>query len=263
MTESLEGVAESPRARRPAAVLTALLLLAAAALPAGIGAQAGGPGFLFQRPVGSISLHGGYMVAGARSDLFEFTTDKLFLDRRDFDAPYVGGAITVSVADRWDVTIDGGHAWKSTRAEWQEWTEADGSPIWQTVSFSTTPVTAGARYFLADRGRGIGQFVWIPSRVQPYFGAGGGLMRYRFAQEGDFVDEAAQEIFPDQLETVGTAFTAYGAAGIQLRIGRSLLLNGEARYNWARDALDGSVYQEFEPMDLSGLRFTGGLGFSF
>jgi len=249
--------------RRVGSAAVLALMGVAAALPAAVSAQAGGPGFTFRRPVASVTLRAGYAMASARSDIFDDLMAPLIVDRRDFDAPYVGGSLAIAVADRWDVAVDAGHAWSRTRVEWRDYVELDGSSIWQTVSFSTTPVTVGARYYVTGRGRGIGRFVWIPARVTPYVGAAVGLVRYRFAREGDFVDLDSEEIYSDRLESMGTTFTAHGQAGIEVGIARSVFLAGEARYQWGRADLDSSVYEGFEPIDLSGLRFTAGLGVRF
>lgn len=230
--------------------------------PAPATAQIGGDGFVFQPPTVSVAFHGGYAVPRASSDLFDQTTTDLRMSRDDFHAPYVGGELAVWVSERWDVALDVGHAWSSTRAEWDDYLE-DGRPIWQVVEFSRTPVTVSGKYYLTGRGRSIGRFVWIPARVTPFLGAGMGFVRYEFAQDGDFVVEETLEIFTDRLEQVGTAFTAHGFAGVDVHLNKALYLSTQARYAWARGGLDRSVYEGFEPMDLSGLQVTLGLGVRF
>src|SRR5690606_30040373 len=166
----------------------------------------------------------GSCSAKPRPDVFVHAGQELFRDRTDLGSPYVGGALTVSLGDRWAIVVEAGHAWSRTNTEWRDFTEEDGGPIRHTVSFSRTPVTAGVRWHLTPQGRGIGRFVWIPSRVTPWLTAGGGFMRYDFVRAGDFVDVEALEIYPDRYELVGTAPTAYGGAGVQVSLGRSLFL---------------------------------------
>ncbi|MDZ7779510.1 MAG: hypothetical protein U5R14_06150 [Gemmatimonadota bacterium] len=230
--------------------------------PASATAQMGGQGFVFQHPKVSVAFHGGYAVPSANSDLFDQTTTDLRLGRDDFHAPYVGGELAVWVSERWDVALDVGHAWSTTRAEWDAYLE-DGRPIWQVVELARTPVTVSGKYYLTDRGRTIGRFVWIPARVTPFLGGGLGFMRYRFAQDGDFVVEETLEIFTDRIEQVGTAFTAHGFAGADVHLAKALYLSTKVRYMWARDGLDRSLYNEFEPVDLSGVQVTLGLGVRF
>ena len=249
-------------AGRAGAVVTALGLAFVSA-PAAVEAQAGGPGFTFREPHVSVAFHAGYARPMAGSDIFDQTFDDLFLDGGDLASPFVGGELSVRASERWDVSIEVGHAWRRNRTEWRDFVEQNGDPIWQTVEFSRTPVTVSGKYYLTDRGRSIGRFVWIPARVTPFVGAGAGIVRYRFAQSGDFVIVETSEIVTDYLEQVGAAFTAAGFAGVDVRVGQVTFLTTQARYVWARGGLDRSIYEGFEPMDLSGFQVTLGLGVRF
>lgn len=248
-----------------ATAFAVLGVLASIIAPGRAAAQLGGQGFMFRQPTVSMALHGGYALPMARSDLFDQTFTDLFLDRHDFESPYFGGEISVRVSNRWDVSLEVGHAWSSVRTEWRDFVEGDDErPIRQTVDFSRTPVTVGGKLYLTDRGRTIGRFVWVPSRVTPFVGAGAGVMRYRFQQDGDFVDHETLEIFTDRLEQVGAAFTAHGSLGLDVMLKNMLYLTPQARYTWARGGLDETIYGDFEePMDLSGFQLTLGLGLRF
>lgn len=251
------------RGIRSALLLAALGMVASAFAPAPATAQLGGHGFVFRQPTISMALHAGYALPMARSDLFAQTFDDLILDRHDFESPYLGGELSIRASDRWDVSLEVGHAWSSARTEWRDFLEDDGRPIRQTVDFSRTPVTVSGKAYLTDRGRSIGRFVWIPSRVTPFVGAGAGVVRYRFQQDGDFVNTQTLEIFTDRLEQVGTGFTAHGFAGVDVMLKNMLYLTTQARYAWAEGGLDQTIYEGFEPMDLSGFQLTLGLGFRF
>jgi hypothetical protein len=251
------------RSARTILTLAAVGMLAALVAPERVAAQLGGQGFMFRQPTVSLALHGGYALPLARSDLFDQTFEDLILDRHDFESPHLGGELSVRVSDRWDVALEVGHAWSSTRTEWRHFEEQDGRPIRQTVDFSRTPVTVSGKLYLTDRGRSIGRFVWIPSRVTPFVGAGAGFVRYRFQQDGDFVDVDTLEIFRDRLEQVGTGFTTQGFAGLDVRLKNMLYLTTQARYAWAQGGLDDTIYEGFEPMDLSGFQLTLGLGLRF
>lgn len=243
----------------------ALLAVTAAALaPSPTAAQMGGPGFLFKRPMVSASIHAGIESPTAGSDLFsEYAFTEWILERRDFDGPFVGGELAIRAGDRWDVALEVGHAWSTTAAESRPYVEDDGSPIWQDMRFARTPVTLSGKFYLTERGRSIGRFAWIPNRITPFLGAGAGLMHYRFVQEGDFVDYGTLEIFYDRLESSGTTLTAHGLAGVDVHLTKALFLTAQARYSWAEAGLDRTVFQDFEPIDLSGFRVTLGLGARF
>ena len=231
--------------------------------PNAVRAQAGGPGFTFRQPTVSFAFHAGYARPFARSDLFDQTMDEVFLNRDDLQSPYLGGELAFRASDRLDVALEVGHAWSRTTTEWQEFTEDNGNPLWHAVSFSRTPVTMSARYYLGDRGRSIGQFVWIPERVVPFVSVGAGVVRFRFAREGDFVEEPSLIIYTDNLEHVGSAFTAHGSLGLDIGLAKGIYVVPQARYTWARGALDRSMYSEFQPLDLSGFQLTLGIGARF
>src|SRR5690606_30785703 len=116
---------------------------------------------------------------------------------------------------------------------------------------------------LTPHGRGSGRFVWIPSRVPPWSSDRGRVRRWAPVREGGLGGVEAADLSPGRFQRGGRSPTAYGGAGVPVAPGRSLCLTGEGRYAWARDDLDGSVYDGFESIDLSGLRFTAGFGVRF
>jgi hypothetical protein len=244
--------------RLAAAALVSAISVFVPPMPAS--AQVGGPGFTFREPRAFVQFHGGYALPVAQSDLFDQTTEDLLIERRDLRGPFVGGELSIRASGRWDVAFGVGHTWSEKRVEWRDFVEEDGSPIWQRVRFSRTPISLSGKYYLADRGRRIGRFVWIPGRVLPFVGAGLGVVRYRFVQAGDFVDYRTLEIYSDDLESEGAAVAAHGFLGLDLGVTRFLYLTTQARYTWARADLDPLVYDGFEPIDLSGFRLVLGIG---
>lgn len=241
-----------------------LVLVAACLAPAAPAhGQMGGPGFTFRQPTLSFGFHVGYARPFARSDLFDQTMDEVFLDRNDLQAPFLGGELAIRASDRVDVALEVGHAWSRTTTEWQEFVEEDGSPIRHTVAFSRTPVTVSAKVYLADRGRSIGQFVWIPEKVAPFLAVGAGVVRFRFAREGDQVDYQTLAIYTEDLEHVGSAFTAHGAFGVDVGVTKGVYVTPQVRYSWARGGLDRTIYDGFQPLDLSGFQLTLGFGARF
>ena len=230
-------------------------------------AQSSGKGFLFRRPVGSFSLRGGYSLANAGSDVFADAMSQLTLDKRDFSSFAWGGDISFSPSARIDMVFDGAFSSTTKDSEVRDFVEdlpnGGSAPIAQVTRYRRVPLTVGLKYYLADRGRSVGQFAYIPSRYVPYVAVGGGAMWYSFKQNGDFVDFATDLEFPDiftaELESSGWAPMAHGAAGIDYNIGAWLALTGEARYQWARARLDPNVFEGYDKIDLSGV--TGTVGF--
>lgn len=228
-------------------------------LPAPSLAQSGGDGFLFKPPSVTLGVRLGYAMPRAGSDLFDFTTDQLTLDRSDFNAPVIAGELGVRITERVDGTLYVGYAGGQTRSEFREWVDTDDRPIEQVTEFARTSLTGGAKVYLMDRGRRIGRFAWVPTRWMPFVGASAGLVWYRFEQQGDFVDFETLEIFAERFRSSGTAFTANVAAGLDVALSSRFLISSEARYGWGRGDLNAD-FVGFDALDLSGFQLTLGVG---
>jgi len=239
----------------------AVLLLTASAvatIPRPSHAQSAGDGFLFRVPVGTWTVRGGFDHAFASGDIFNFVTQQLTIDRSDFSSATFGTNVAVRVSPANDIVFDVGFSNVSRNSEFREWVDQNNQPILQTTSLRKVPVTLGVRHYLSSRGRSIGRFAWIPAARETYVGLGAGLMQYRFHQIGDFVDFPTHNIFPDEFESKAWTPVLHALAGVDLGLGRFLLLNGEARYTWARGPM-GRDYVGFNRIDLSGLSVTAGL----
>ena len=57
------------------------------------------------------------------------------------------------------------------------------------------------KLYLSAPGERIGTTAWIPARVSPWIGVGGGVMQYRFHQDGDFVDFQTNKVFSSIFES--------------------------------------------------------------
>lgn len=244
----------------------------ATCLTAPLGAQAGrGDGFLFREPLSTVTFHGGLAVPRARGDLFDDVTRDLTLDRMDLVAPSFGVDLAVAVSSRIDVVVGIGPSSSRTPSEFRDWVDADDRPIEQVTAFYRAPMTISARYHLREKGRTIGTFAWVPARVVPFASAGVGVMRYRFEQNGDFIEipepnpTAEPEppvIFTDKLRTDGWAWVGQFGAGAHLSLSPRVMLTGEARYllggvDAGRSSRDFVGYR----LDLSGLSTVFGLSF--
>lgn len=239
----------------------AALLLPLLLAPAVLEAQ-NSRGFAFGRPMVTLGVHGGYGLALGGSDLFTDTRELLTVGARDLDGPALRTELSVTLGERWDLSLGLAYTRGETRSEFRDWVDQDELPIEQTTTFSRIPITVGARYFLSDRGRQVGQFAWIPAPWAPYVAAGAGVVRYSFEQVGDWVDTETLAVFNDELLADGHAPVVYLAGGIEMALGPHLALNTEGRYFRGRGD-PGSDFLGFEPIDLSGLQATVGLSLRF
>src|SRR3954467_6436925 len=92
--------------RRFAPLFVATTTLAGASVAAR--AQDAGKGFLFGAPMGSFTVHAGWALARANSDLFSYTSDLLTLNRSDFSSPDVDADLTFRVSSRTEIVLSSG-----------------------------------------------------------------------------------------------------------------------------------------------------------
>jgi len=241
---------------RFAIVAATLLAVAARSSPA----QSAGNGYLFHSPDVTISVRGGYSRADARSDVFDDVTTNLTLDRGDFSSLTAGADLAVHVTSRADLVFAAGFSRASHKSEFRDLVDNNDLPIEQTTTFERIPLTANLRINLGTPGRSIGSLAWIPSRVVPYVGAGVGAMRYRFKQDGDFVNFNTNAVFPAVLDSDGWALVGQAMAGVDYNFSTQFGLSFDARYLHAKGEL-GSSFKGYEKIDLSGATATVGLLF--
>lgn len=242
--------------------LTAAIVVVAGMLAAAppARAQRSGDGFLFHAPSGSFVLRLGFDQPSARSDIFSDVTSQFTLRKSDFRGLSIGGELTAEVSPRTQLVFGLEWSGSSRGSEYQHYVDNQGLPIEQTTSFERVPLTAGVRYYLALPGQAVGHLAWVPSRYAPWVGGGIGAMWYQFRQSGDFIDLSTMAVFPDNLRSSDWTLTAHVNAGVDVSVSPRLFLTAEGRYTWAQAHL-GPDFSGFNPIDLSGLALTLGVGY--
>jgi hypothetical protein len=241
---------------------------AALAFAVPVQGQEGGKGFLFQEPRWTFAIRGGFDRANARGEIFEFVTDELTLERKDFSGYNFAADLAFSVRPRIDLVIGASRSGSTTDSESRKWIGTDDLPILQTTTFVRTAFTGSVKGYLLPRGQTIGTLAWIPSRFSPYIGAGGGVMRYKFEQDGEFVDVNSPnlDIFEATLTSHDWTPTVHGLAGLDLSLTPRLGVTTQARYSWAKGEMGNGVnadFLNFDRIDLSGWSATMGLHVRF
>ena len=218
--------------------------------------------FLFGRPKTSVSFRAGWNIASAGSDLFDFVTDQLTVDKGDFSSPDIGGDVGFAIGPRMDVTAGFFFAKSSQASEYRDFVDNDFLPITQSTSLRTMQITGSIRYALRPRGRDISRFAWVPNRLVPFVGGGGGVINYEFRQSGDFVDFQDLSVFTDVFRSSGWAPSGHVFGGVDIQLYRGLYASVEGRYTKASATLSRD-FVDFDPIDLSGFRMAGGINFVF
>ena len=226
-------------------------------------ASAPPPDFMLGRPRATIGVRGSLLVASANSDIYDFVTDILAIEKSDFNTGSFAFEAGYSVTPRLDIigTIDVNGV--NQPSDYRDWEDNRGLPIQQTTELKQKNFTASAKFSLLPRGRAISRLAWIPRTFMPYVGAGAGYGNYEFRQAGDFVDfDNGNRVFTDTFTSRGWAPTFHVLGGTDIRVYRHLLLSLDARYSWQKATL-GTDFIDFEPIDLGGFRFGAGIHVAF
>jgi hypothetical protein len=218
--------------------------------------------FLFGRPHGSIGVRGNWVFASAGSDIFDFVTRHLTLDKKDFNTPGFATDLSIAIGDRLDVQGGFELSRMSRNSEYRDYVDNRLQPIEQTTWLSTNHITGSVRFSLTPKGDSISRLAWIPRRFVPYVGAGAGVVFYEFRQSGDFVDFQDLGVFPDTFLSSGWTPTVHAFGGVDVKLYRILYGTIQGRYTHGAATLS-SDFIDFDPIDLSGFRLSAGINVLF
>jgi hypothetical protein len=218
------------------------------------------PDFLFGRPAGTLGLRVSWLSNHSGSDWYDFVTDQLTIDRKSFNSPGIGTDLGITITPRLDVMVGFDYSQSTTPSEYRDFVDNNRLPIEQSTLLRGANISGGLKFALTERGREVGRLAWVPRKVVPYVGAGGGAMWFQVRQSGDFVDYVDLSVFSDVFETKGWAPTVHAFGGVDVRVMRRGYVTFDARYTWASGDL-GPDWIDFDPIDLSGLRLSAGINF--
>ena len=232
------------------------------------------PDFLLGRPHASVGVRGNWLIATAGSDIYDFVSQHLTIDKSDFNTATFATDVSIYAMPHLDI-VGGFEAAKTEiPSQYRGYSETVGGstttiPIQQVTELQQMHFTGSAKFGLLPRGRQISRLAWIPRTFVPYVGAGAGVTRYTFRQTGDFVDFATENraagtfrIFTDVFQSQGWAPSLHAFGGTDILVFKRLYLTLEGRYTAVYAELD-QDFIDFDPMDLSGFRFGAGINFVF
>jgi hypothetical protein len=224
--------------------------------------SSGRPDFLFGAPKFSFGVRGGLNAPSADSDIYEFVTDELTIERGDFRAPLISFDLAYRINEHLAAVVGFEYSRAEIQSESRDYVDMDDMPILQETKLSQLPLTGSLKFYLFPKGREISQYAWVPNSFLPFVGGGGGFVWYRFAQVGDFVDYTDLSIFFEQFNSEGWAPTAHVFGGVDIKLIPRVFFTFEMRYSWADAELSGS-FVDFDPIDLAGLRASFGVDLLF
>ena len=230
------------------------------------------PDFLIGRPKGMLGVRGGLFLASANSDFFSDMTRFLTLEKSDFRTGSFSTEVAISIKPQLDIVAGIDLNRLNRPSEDREFDEqlSNGTrvPIQQTTQLSQTNFGVSAKFSLLPRGQGVSRLAWIPRTFVPYVGAGAGYGKYTLRQNGDFTDygdpnfRGDETVFSDTFRSEGWAPLYQAFGGTDIQIYRRLVISLEGRYSWQKGTLS-TDYIGYEPIDLGGFRFGGGIHFAF
>ena len=219
--------------------------------------------FRLGRPHGAVGVRGSLMVASANSDIYDFVTDVLAVEKSDFNTGSFAVDLSLNLLPQLDIVGTWDMNAMNQPSDYRDWEDNRGMPIQQTTELDQMNFTASAKYSILPRGRNISRLAWIPRTFVPYVGAGGGYGKYTFRQNGDFVDfDNGNKVFTDTFRSEGWAPTFHVMGGLDIQAYKHLMLSFDTRYSWQKADLSND-FVGFEPIDLGGFRFGAGVHLTF
>ena len=157
------------------------------------------------------------------------------MEKNDFRAWNFGFDGGVDLNERVELVISLDYMTRTKKSEYREYEDLDGLPIVQETDYAQLPLTAGLKFLLIPRGKHVGQYAWLPSRVVPYLSAGAGIEWYRFRQAGDFIDFSYEDlpIYTDEVESNGWTPVGYLGGGVDINVHTHTYVTFDLRYTWA------------------------------
>jgi hypothetical protein len=180
---------------------------------------------------------------------------RLVYEMGDFNGASLGAEWLVPLGQYLEAGAGVAFTRRTVPSVYAEFTDSDGSEIEQDLRLRLVPVA------LTIRVLPLGQ----RTAVQPYFGAGLGIINWRYSETGEFVDFSQQRaIFREQYVASGSETGPVALGGIRFA-GDSLSSGFEVRYHSA-DAPLGSAFGSTRPnprIDLGGWTYQFTIGMRF
>ena len=180
---------------------------------------------------------------------------RLVFEMSDFNGASVGAEWLVPLGQYLEAGAGVAFTRRTVPSVYEAFTDADGSEIEQDLRLRLVPIALTIRVLPLGQGSG----------VQPYFGAGLGIVNWRYSETGEFVDFSRQRaIFREQFVASGSETGPVVLGGIRFA-GDNLSSGFEVRYQSA-DAPLGSSFGSTQPnprIDLGGWTYQFTIGMRF
>ena len=181
----------------------------------------------------TLNLSLGYFAVrgeDARTDGDVINTNSTFLafDVEEFNTAAIGGEWLVPLGEYLEAGAGISFSRRTVPSVYQDFIDFDGSEIDQDLRLRLVPLAFTVRVLpLGQR-----------NALQPYIGAGLGVINWRYSEFGEFIDFGNDnEIFEDQFVADGNATGPVVLGGLRFG-GETMSVGGEIRYHSADAELD-------------------------
>ena len=181
-----------------------------------------------------------------------FACEPLLFDVSDFNGATIGAEWLFGVGDFLEAGAGIGFSQRTVPSIYDNLVNIDQSEIQQDLKLRLVPLTATLRFVPTGR----------RSSVQPYIGAGFGVIAWRYSETGEFVDLDTDEIFAATFRDSGTEVVPIILGGVRAPVGDNFLIGGEVR--WQRGEAELST-DDFlgDRIDIGGVTYQAVFQFRF
>jgi len=177
----------------------------------------------------------------------------LDFDVADFNSISVGGEWLVPLGNYLEAGAGLSFSRRTVPSVYEQLVDTDGSEIEQDLRLRLMPIAFTIRVLPLGQSTG----------VQPYFGAGLGVINWRYSESGDFVDPRTLEVFRDQFATSGNQTGPVALGGIRFA-GDTVSAGFEIRYQSAvADLTERFAGFDNAKLDLGGWTYSFTTGIRF
>jgi hypothetical protein len=184
-------------------------------------------------------------------DVLDANQRFLLFDLDEFGGAAVGGEWLVGLGNFVEAGAGISYTGQSVPSVYRDFIDPDGTEIDQDLELRLVPIAFTIRLLP------FGQ----RSPLQPYVGAGLGIINWRYRESGEFIDfNAGREIFEDTFEESGSSTGPIFVGGVRFA-GQRITAGGEVRFHDA----EGDLPSDFAgpKIDLGGWTYNVTVGVRF
>jgi len=173
------------------------------------------------------------------------------IDINQFNGFTIGGEYLIALGRNFEGGLGVGWYQRTVPVLYTDSVNANGDEIVQDIKLRIVPFSATFRFLPLSHG----------SPVQPYIGAGVGVLTYRYSETGEFIDNRNQ-IFVDNFTASGAATGPMVLGGVRFATG-PMAFGGEIRWQDGKADLPKDQGFAGSKIDLGGFNYLFTVNFRF